>query len=142
MTPTGVYFQEGSFRSFPFDEYLESTGSKTFTVELIDDFETALQDDEVWLEIFYHATSGQIKQSVGTTRVLPGSTVATLSAGTGTGNWTGEPTSSRSVKLAVTATVNNIGDYSAVVHLGKYEANGADTNPGAALYVAPILTIS
>jgi hypothetical protein len=46
------------------------------------------------------------------------------------------------VRLAVTVTVNNIGLYEATVVLGKYEANGADTNPGAAFYVAPLITIS
>jgi hypothetical protein len=131
-----------TLNSFPIVAYIDSTGSKTFTVECIDDFETTLQDDEVWLEIAYHATSGQVQHSLGTSRVLLGDTPANLTAGVGTGSWTGEPASSRSVRLAVTVTVNNIGLYEATVVLGKYEANGADTNPGAAFYVAPLITIS
>ena len=142
MTPTSLINFGHPLPGFAIPAYLDSTGSKTFTVELIDDFENALQDDEVWLEILYKATSGQVAQTIASTRVLLGSTVANLAAGTGTGNWTGEPTSSRSVKLATTVTIGNVGNYEARVYLAKYEANGADGNPGAALYVAPLLTIS
>jgi hypothetical protein len=142
MEPTSVCHLGGTVVGIPIAAYIDSTGQKTFTVECIDDFQTALQDDEVWLEISYHATSGQVQHSLGTSRVLLGDTPANLTAGTGTGNWTGEPASSRSVRLAVTVTVNNIGFYEARVVLGKYEANGADSNPGAAFYVAPFIDVS
>jgi|GEM_PF-7025738 len=142
ITPSVDCTMGVSVESIPLVAYVDATGSTTFTVELIDDFETALQDDEVWLDISYLGTSGQTAHTVATTQVFAGDTPANLSAGTGTGNWTGEPASSRSVKLSSTVTIGNIGFYEARVRLGKYEANGADTNPGAALYVAPLVTVS
>ena len=94
------------------------------------------------MELLWLGTSGQIRQDFSSSRVASPDTPANLAAGTGAGNWTGEPTSSRSVKLALTETVNVIGMVQITVYLAKYEVNGADGNPGAALYVAPKVTVS
>lgn len=147
LTPTDEIHEGGTLNSFPpIDEYLDDTpGSHTFTVQLIDDFENPLQNDRVWLEVFYSETAGQVKQSLGTSRVVPGDTPADLDAGTGLANWTGEPAKTikpRSVELALTVTTGLIGWYSAVVRLAKYEANDANGDAGAGLWVAPLLTVS
>ena len=77
----------------------------------------------LWLELFYYDSATNTHHKLDTsTREFAKLTYTTLASGTGTGNWTSPPAGSRSVKLEVTVTVNKIGYYYGVVHLGKYEA--------------------
>lgn len=117
--------------------YDGATGSsKTFTVEMLENFTTALTDLNCWLELFYNGTASQILYSFANSRpsdiVSAGSA---LSAGVGTGSWTSPPSGSRSVKLSVTATPQVKGLYVARIALGAYES-------GKVVHYNPKITVT
>lgn len=106
--------------------YDGATGSsKTFTVELCENYTTALTDYQVWMDLYYCGTSGQNNWSIASSRnldsITSGTSGTSLSAGTGLANWTGEPASSRSVKISVSATPQVTGIYMAIVYLAQFE---------------------
>jgi hypothetical protein len=109
--------------SFPINGIIESTGSKTFTLELVENYTVALTERECYLELYYFDSASNTHHKVDTsTKQFAKSSYTALTAGSGLGNWTAEPSGSRSVKLEVATTVNKIGHYYGVVHLEKYEA--------------------
>ena len=115
---------------------VDATGSKTFTVELVENFTTALTKQECWLDLYYYDSASNTNHKVDTsTREFAKLTYTALAAGTGLDNWTGEPASSRSVKIEVTVTVNKTGYYYGIVHVGKYEA-------GKVVHVDPMLEVA
>lgn len=100
-----------------------STGSTTFTVELVENFTSALTANDAWLELYYYDSATSVTHKLdNSSREHALTSYTNLSAGTGLANWTGEPASSRSVKIAVTVTVNQTGLYYGVINLSKYEA--------------------
>lgn len=102
--------------------YNGATGSsKTFTVECVENFSTALTDQNCWSELCYLGTASSALCSFDSNKQILGSGT-NLSAGTGLANWTGEPASSRSVKLVHTVTPQVKGLYRIRIFLGKYEA--------------------
>jgi hypothetical protein len=106
--------------SIELQAYISSTGSKTFTVEAVENFTSALDVDQAWMEVYYLGTANSTKYELGTTK---GHLLTTaLTAGTGLANWTGEPAGSRSVKFTKTLTVNETGVYAVKIFLGAYEA--------------------
>lgn len=136
---TGLQFTEGSTRaSLKFEpashiseyeplcswlvatEWINTTESKTFTTEIVENYTTALTLAQVWQEIFYLGTSSSpdwsldLGQSIGST--------TSLASGTGCGNWTGEPATCRSAKLETTITVNKAGLYSVRYCVGAFES--------------------
>ena len=115
---------------------ITSTGSKTFTVECIENYTTALTKREAWLEIHYlgSATSSLFTVADPDREVVETS-YTNLAAGSGLADWTGEPTGSRSVKLTGTVTVNQIGLAMVYVRLGKYES-------GKQFFYNPVATVS
>lgn len=122
MEPSSAVTEEFPLEGIPLLTYVDSTGSKTVELELIENFTTALQDDELWMDIYHYDTSGQGGWELLSSQVVGGG-AANLSAGTGLANWTGEPAGARSVKLSETVTVNNVGLLMVRVYLGKYEAD-------------------
>lgn len=134
-TPSADCDRELALEGIPLVARIGSTGSTTFTIEGLEDFTTALQDDEVWAELYYLGTASEPLWSVATTRVTPGDTASNLTAGTGTSNWTGEGGSARSFKLSFTETINQIGFYMVKVFLGKYEASKA-------MWIDPLVDVS
>lgn len=136
MAPSSSCAEHAPLRSIeiPFN-YTGATGSsKTFTVECIEDFTTALQNDEAWIEIYCLETAASTKHALKSSRVLAGSTKADLSPGAGLGSWTGA-TGKRSVKLSVSATPLATGLFKAVIYLGKYES-------AKALWYNPQVTVT
>ena len=95
--------------------------SVTFTVECVENFTTALNDQNCWSELFYRGTTSSTIWDIDSNKQILGSST-NLSAGTGLGNWTGEPISSRSVKLAHTVTPQVKGMYMIRIYLGAYES--------------------
>ncbi len=101
--------REVALCSVPRTAWISTTGPKTFTTEGIENFTTALDDAEVWQEVFYLGTTSSPEWSLDIGQVVGGTTA--LTAGTGLANWTAEPAGSRSFKLETTVTVNKIGLY-------------------------------
>lgn len=115
--------------------YVDSTGSTTFEVEAVEDFTTALQDDEVWMTVHYLVTASEATHSRDSTRVFPGQTASALASGAGTGTWAGTLTGYRSVKFEKTVTVNNVGYYRVKIYLAKHES-------GKVLHYDPKVVVS
>lgn len=122
--------------SFEIVGILASSGTKTFTIEMVENFTTALTKRECWAEFAYPDSSSTARRTRDTsTKEFAKVSYTNLPAGTGLGNWTGEPAGSRSVKIELTATVNRVGLVKAKVFLGKYEA-------GKVLQVDPLMGIT
>lgn len=117
-----------------FHQYNDTTGSAiTVTVEFIHDSVTALQDDEIWLEVSYHATSGSSQgTSIDDKRANLLTTPADQTTSAKVWTTTGL-TNPNEQKLSVTFTPNAAGYLHARVYLGK---------PSYTVYVEPIMTIS
>jgi len=123
LAPTSKCTPIASVFTSNISSIIETTGSKTFTLELVENFTTALTEQELWLELFYYDSASNTHHKLDTsTHQFKQISYTALSAGTGLVSWTNEPSGSRSVKLEVTVTVNKIGHYYGVVHVGKYEA--------------------
>jgi hypothetical protein len=101
-------------------EWIATTGSKTFTTEGVENFTTALDEDEVWQEILYLGTSTNPLWSLDVGKVVGGTT--SLTTGTGLANWTSEPSGSRSFKLETTVTINKAGVYQIRWCVAAYES--------------------
>ena len=135
ITPGTICKEHQPIRSMPMAVYVGSTGAKTVTVECLEDFTTALQNDEAWLEVDYLDAAGNTGSAFLSTKVVPGDAPANLTAGTGLANWTGEGGGARSVKLTAAITIGNIGVLRVVAVLGKYES-------GKAMWVDPKVTVA
>lgn len=121
--------------SLPILARIESTGAKTFTVECVENFTTALTKREAWIEVYYLGSATETNWSIANDREFAESSYTNLAAGTGLANWTGEPAGSRSVKLTATATVNQAGLFMVKVFLGEFES-------GKVLHYDPEVTVS
>lgn len=87
-----------------------STGSKTFTMEMVHDSATALNDSQIWIEVAYFGTSSSVLGSYTSDRVsnlLATPTTYTSSSATWVG--TGGFANPNKQKMSVTVTVNNTG---------------------------------
>jgi len=111
--------------------WVDSTGSKTFTVEILTDNVT-LQDDEIWLEVYYLNASANTGRAAIRDRItdLVGSPA---NQATSTEAWTEALGTPVKQKLTVTATVNRVGPFKARVFLAK-----ASTT----VYIDPLVVIS
>lgn len=111
--------------------WIGSTGSKTFTVEIVNDGST-LKDDEVWLEIEYLGTSGFPLGLIATDKANVLATAADQTSSSETWTTTGLSSPVKQ-SLAVTATVNEVGPFVARVILAKASQT---------IYVDPLVTVS
>jgi hypothetical protein len=114
-------------------QWISSTGSKTFTVQLIEDYPSDLNKSDVWLELFYMATANDARFTLDSSRNIQGSTA--LTAGDGLAAWTGEPASSSSWELATTVTVNEVGYVGGRVCVGTFSS-------GDSVYVDGEMSVS
>ena len=122
-------------QSFDIVQWQDSAGTFTVTVECLENYTAALQDDEAWLEVFY-LDGTDVLVSLDTTQTRAGDTKTNLTAGTGLANWTGEPASSRSVKLVSgSLTVGKAGLIVARIYMGKFES-------GKQFFYDPVMTIA
>ena len=111
--------------------YVDSTGSKTFTVYAAQDFTAAPTADEAWIEVMYLGTANSVLWSHGGGREILGSTALT----TDTKAWTWGNGAKNRIKFSETLTVNKTGTYVIRVFLGKYEL-------GKGLWYCPLVEIS
>lgn len=137
MMPHSTITRGMDLQSFQIAGVLSSTGSKTFTLELLENYTVALTERDIWVDISYlgSATSPHHSVDTSTKEYAKGTAYTALSAGSGLGLWTGEPAGSRSVKLEATVTVNKPGLYYATVHVNKYES-------GKVVHIDPLLVVT
>jgi hypothetical protein len=110
-----------------------TVASRTVTVEILHDSVTALQDDEVWLEVEYLGVGGEPRSSFGSDRmsnIL--STPADQESSSATWVTTGI-TNPNKQKLSVGVPVQEVGILRARVALAK---------PSYTVYVDPLLTVT
>jgi hypothetical protein len=133
ITPNSVCTKYATAHGIPLMAYVGSTGSKTFTVHLVEDFTTALTDQDAWMEVRYLGTADSTKWELVSSRpadlLAAGTTLATT-----TEAWTGASGKTKA-KLTKTVTVNETGMYQIRVYLGKYES-------GKALWCCPQVEVS
>jgi len=123
LTPSANCSVVLPIQSFKIGGIATATGSQTFTLEMVENYTSALTAQECWLDLYYLDSATSVVHKVDTSsREFALASYTALSAGTGLANWTGEPAGSRSVKIAVTVTVNQTGLYFGVLNVGKYEA--------------------
>lgn len=118
----------------PISVWNETTGSaKTITVEIVHDSVTALDDDEVWVEVTYLGTAGFPLGAVVTDQradIL--ATPAAQTSSSETWNTTGLANPNKQ-KLSVSITPQEKGFITARVFVGK---------PSYTLYVDPEITVT
>ena len=114
---------------------IDSTGSKTFTVECVENLTTAVTKRKAWIKVYHLGSATETLWSIANDREIVAASYTNLAAGTGLGNWTSPPTGSRSVKLTATATVNQAGLYMVVVCFGDYES-------GKVFHYDPLVTVT
>lgn len=115
---------------------LTTTGSKVIDIELLENYTVALNDSEMWANIFYLGTLARTTWDVDqSSKVFVGTTPVTLDNGVGTGDWAGTTTGFVSKKLTATVTVNRTGYFMAMVFLGKFET-------AKVAYVCPLIDVT
>ncbi len=132
-TANATDFSE-SLVSPPIVTWVDSTGSKTFTIHLNWDSATDLINDEAWLEVEYLEASADTGSAFADDS--SGNFLATtLGQTTNTENWTGTGgfTNENKQQLDVTVTINRVGPIIARVHLAK---------PSTTIYIDPKIEIS
>jgi len=98
------------------------TGAKTLSLEILENFTTALTKRECWLEVMYLGELDSTRWISAEDREMAGLTFTDLSAGAGILKWLIPPVGARSVKVSTTINVVKAGSYRAVLHVAKYEA--------------------
>ncbi len=116
----------------PVASWTNSTTSKTFTVEVLFDSATNLQDDEIWLELEYPADASSGLGAIASSQCAQLGTPTDIPDSAETWTTTGM-TNPNTRKLSVTCTPGKAGPITARVYLAK-----ASTT----VYVDPIITES
>lgn len=123
-----------SMESPPITAWVDSTGSKTFTVHLDWDNATSIEDDEIWLDVEALEDSASPESTFSNDRTVdvlatPAAQTTSTEAWTGTGGFSNE----QKRKLEVTRTINRVGPVICRVHLAK---------PSVTVYVDPKVEVS
>ena len=115
--------------------YVSTTGSKTFTMELVHDYSSSLEDNQVFFILEYLGTASE---TVGTSKtsatggdfdiLASGNTLASSSE-----IWTGASGLTKQ-KMSTTATINKAGLYRVKVFVAAYEA-------GKYIYIDPYVKV-
>ncbi len=118
----------------PIYSWVDATGSTTFTVSIVWDSASDLQNDEVWLEIEYLESSADTDTAFADDRMADvAATPADQTNNTETWTGTGGFGTANKVEVSVTATVNRVGPVIGRVHLAK---------PSTTIYVDPLMVKS
>jgi len=116
----------------PIHGFTDSTTSKTFTIEVVHDSATALQDDEIWMSLEYPANNTDGLGAITFSKCVPLGTPADIPDSSEAWTTTGM-TNSNTRKLSVTVTPGKKGPITARVYLGVVSTT---------VYVDPIITES
>ena len=130
-TANAVEFSEPT-KSPPIFAWVDSTGSKTFTIQCLWDSVTDIQDDEIWLEIEFLEASADTDSAFADDRMADISATPADQT-TNAEVWTETLTNDNEFEVAVTVTVNRVGPVVARVHLAK---------PSTTVYVDPLIVIT
>lgn len=114
------------------ESYTDSATTKTFTIELIHDSATALQDDEVWVEVEYPANNTDGLGAMASSRCAPLTAAADTTSSAATWTTTGMA-NPNARKLSVTITPGKKGPITAKIFLAK---------PSTTVYIDPMITES
>lgn len=121
-----------SMELIPIHAWTDSTSEKTFSIEIVHDSVTALQDDEIWMELEYPANNTDGLGAIASSRCAPLGTPADIPDSSEAWTTTGL-TNPNTRKLSVTCTPGRAGPITARVHLAK---------PSTTVYVDPMITES
>ena len=116
----------------PITTWNTATSSKTFTIEVVHDSATALQNDEIWVELEYPADNSSGLGAVASSQCAQLGTPADIPDSSASWTTTGM-TNPNTRKLSVTVTPGKAGPVTAKVYLAK-----ASTT----VYVDPLITIT
>jgi len=112
-----------------------TTGAKTLTIELMENFTTALTKRECWLEVFYLGQANSTLWLLTHDREFAALSYTPLAAGSGLSDWVIPTAGARSAVVSTTINVQKAGAYKAVLHVANYEA-------GKLVYYNPKITIT
>ncbi len=132
-TANAVEFSEPT-KSPPIYSWVDATGSTTFTVNMVWDSASDIQNDEAWLEIEFLEASADVDSAFTNDR-MAGISGTPADQTNNTESWTGTSGFSNEnlIELAVTVTVNRVGPVIARVYLAK---------PSTTIYVDPLIVKS
>ncbi len=118
LTPASNVSVAEPLCSWPTHEWINTTGSKTFTTEVRENYTTAVNDEQFWQEVYYLGTTNSAMWTLDIGQdVLAGSSLTTSSE-----TWTETMTGDRGAKVATTVTVNSIGLYAVRWCLAVFES--------------------
>ncbi len=111
----------------PIVEWIDSTGSKTLTINCLWDSATDIQDDEIWVEFEFLSASADVESDLASDRLLTNRSVeadilaAPADQTTNSDAWTISPsmTNANKFQLNATVTINRVGPVIARVYLAK-----------------------
>lgn len=133
-TTANASFPTNSFDSIEIPVEVTSTGSKTFTIEILVDSASAWNTNDITLEIDALESSAQPLATYTTTAPSVLASTTALTAGVGTGSWTTTGlTNPISYKLTVTRTINMSGF--AILRVRMFKAS-------ATAYIDRVVTVS
>lgn len=133
-TTANASFPCGSFDSIEIPIEILSTGSKTFTVEILVDSASAWNTNDIGMELDTLESSAQPLATHNTTLPSVLASTSNLTAGVGTGSWTTTGlTNPISYKLTLTRTVNMTGF--ALLRIRMFKAS-------ATAYIDRLVTIT
>ena len=106
--------------AFDICQPITATGTKTATIEILENYTTAIQKSEAWCD-FYYYDGTDVLVSLDSTRILEGGSDGPLASGAS--DWTTGISGSRSVKFESSSlTIGKTGWLVARVHLGIFES--------------------
>ncbi len=132
-TANAAEFSEPT-KSPPIPKWIKTTGSKTFTIHIVLDSATDLDDDEVWAEVEFLEASADTDSAFSDDRMAD-ITATPAAQATSTEGWTGTGGFSNENKqqLDVTVTVNRVGPVIVRVYLAK---------PSTTIYIDPKIEVA
>jgi len=116
---------------------VDTTGSKTFTVECVEEFTAALTKRECWLEVFYLGTAAGADTlwHMDDDREIVASSYTTFTDTEDSANWTGEPGTNNTIQVTASGTIGQTGVFMCRLHLAKYES-------AKTFYYNPVVTVT
>jgi hypothetical protein len=136
MVPTANCSVHDPMQSIDMIARVDTTGSKTLSVEIAENFTAALTRQECWIEVLsLNGVASTLWSLSYDEREFVEVSYTNLDAGAGLASWEGEPVGSRSEVVQANVTINKAGMFLVRLHLGKYES-------GKEFFYNPVVTVS
>jgi len=120
MVPASNVKQGSPLISIDIPFYVSSTGSKTFTVNCLENYTSAITKRDAWVEILVLDNASEVNRGIYSDREIKETSYTNLATNSET--WTESLTGERTVELTASATVNQAGMHVAKIYLEKYES--------------------